>query len=208
MKEFFYILGFATCVANFLFNGTEEYRGGESEERLILKKNGEFLLLSPSYEDFNDSLSYGKWAKNSDMLTLTTSEKLMKDLFETEVVESNSGSPDSIYVYIQNPEVGLTDVDQRFYPYVFYNLQGLRYNGHGFESELFSKKLVLPRNSNIFEFNICIFPNLTVYPLKISTNYLRTYKFKPNDIKCNTYHITIKHFNPRYFSYRRFKKSI
>lgn len=151
------------------------------------------MLLSPS--DFIDTLSYGKWIAEDNMLLLYSDKKISPDDFNMEVEESFSGSIDSIYICVENRPEGLYNYDNTFTPYTYFNVERNFVNDEFDRSSQFVKNISLPNSHLLSVFNLILSPNLIIYPEKVSGRAFRTSFYKVKSYKNNTFKIKITEFN-------------
>lgn len=198
------IVSFTSCS---VFQGPENISGssymGKDSQESIEFNNDKFILRG--FSDFIDTLSYGTWKKEGNMLVLDSDKKICSDFFDVEVQESFSGSKDSVYISIENKPDGLTDAADVFTPYLYYHVNRFFSYNQGNESIPFIRNITLLNEPSLLEFNLTIIPNLAIYDMKISGKAFVTYKYQIKSPKNNTFKIRILDFDKRYFAYRRFK---
>lgn len=196
-----FLFSCSICKKNKAIKISGSFIGKESQETIVFD-NESFMLLSPS--DFIDTLSYGKWIAEDNMLLLYSDKKISPDDFNMEVEESFSGSIDSIYICVENRPEGLYNYDNTFTPYTYFNVERNFVNDEFDRSSQFVKNISLPNSHLLSVFNLILSPNLIIYPEKVSGRAFRTSFYKVKSYKNNTFKIKITEFNSIFFAYRRF----
>jgi len=176
-------------------------------QREIHFNRDDFLLSNSSPYDEVDTLSYGSYIIKDNLLELSSSKEIFNDHPKIVVKEFFSGFQDSIYIIIDNPEIGFTvfrDNVEKLIPYSSYTFNSHHFNKSYSKSDLFSKRKTIYKNSNISVFSLTIVPNVLVYPSDIYKNTFQTIDYKPKNIANNTFLIKID-FNWKQFAYKEFR---
>lgn len=177
------------------------YIGKNSQERLNFA-DGKFTLRGIT--EFIDTLSYGTYTLDNNIITINSNKKLFTDYFEIEVNESFSGSKDSIYVSVDNFINGLYDYENNYAPYLYFNFNSYSIKNEFEESIQFAESIYLANKRSLSKFNLNIIPNLFVYPEKTSGKVFHTYFHEVKSRDNNTFKIKIKGLEEKIFALRIF----
>lgn len=184
------------------------------QNKVIFKSDGTFDFFTPSYDLLSlDSmtLSYGTWKIEDNLIEISSNPKLFDNQFKVEVKESFSGSKDSIYIYVENEELGGMYVNEVFKPYILYEAYIHFYDSYykskrGITSDVFSRKTkVYPEeNFQIQKIELGIYPNIMSLPRNAEVEYAETISYKIKNNQNNTFHIRIVDFHYNHFSFKRY----
>lgn len=220
MKNIYLLLIVITCYSCAVFRNSNNqiildkwYTVDAGQDDIMFKSDGTFLFLPSSFDESGiDTLSYGTWKVDNDFIEITSDSKFFNRIFDAEVKESFSDSKDSIYVYVEDADVGSWDAVET-YPYLVFEVgftttdKKNRFENY-FHSDVIKDmaKIHVFDSLNFPEIKIQIYPNIRNYPRKINTEYAHVFSFKRASNSVNTFHVKILDFDYKYFAYNRFNK--
>ena len=184
------------------------YLSKEKQQKIVLDKDNKFYLITnfiPIIYPALDTITYGSWSIDNNLVVLNTSDKIMSSSLTIQVEESKRNSSDSLYIEIDNP---IEKIYQKYnrgsikdvYYEVFFEPSSDDFN---WVSGNLSNKFIFRKN-NIDGFNVRILPNPQISwgSLYYTEFFTRFYKVK--DKKSNDFKIYIPDLRTEYIAYRRF----
>lgn len=200
-KEGYYITTSTNEIGGFYFDGT----------------NKEFQTFRYEYSkgiyQISDTFSKGTWKKERNYLILNGDKKQQEPYKHIDVVESNSGSNDSVYINFDFPipcnlsnkgENRLFACDPLYEIHVLFKDSTCT---ELYDKNFYSNRISFTKNcATSKEFNIVINPNYKHFQLYDYTPipYLLTERYKIKDSSKNTFSIHIRNFDKNYFYARPF----
>lgn len=196
---FFY---FISCSVFTTANKTKFIPGtfiDDYESEISFSEDGSYVIKEYLfYKELSqlDTLSFGKWNFEDGFLRLYSDRYFLEDL-DISVVESVSGSKDSIYIKLQNENPKYMTKGDTLYPYSFavFTHTLTESQEYGYTTEC-----TLKRMDKLKQFSILLYPNPEVYEAEIDFNTLSAAGYKIKDVQNNTFHVKVKDFNYKKFA--------
>jgi hypothetical protein len=170
------------------------YTVDAGQDDIMFKSDGSFIFIPPSFDKSGiDTLSFGTWKIDNDFIEITSDSIFFNVVFDAEIKESFSGSKDSIYVYVEDADVGSWDAVET-YPYLVYDVgftttdKKNKFKNYSHSNVIKNiAKLHVFDSLNFPEIVIQIYPDIRNYPRKINTEYAHVFSFKRTSNSVNTF---------------------
>jgi len=189
-----------SCSVNYAQSDVVGYYVGRETHRTInLYKDGSYNILYDRRDIplvFKmDTLSFGNWKLEDNLIVLNSSEKIKKSCLKVLVQEEIIENFDSILIEIHNPYEDKYFSNCGKHPRVFtYSMCISAYSDvYGPEINLKDNKICLKKymNNDLVNLNIFIIPNVYYLVSPIAFNYLETEEYIFKNRKSNKIIVTI-----------------